>query len=41
MKEILMANKYKNPIPIVQEKVTNVSADCKDLLSQMLEPEPE
>lgn len=41
VKDMLLANKYSNPIEAIQNKVRNVSSECKQLLKWMLQPHAE
>jgi serine/threonine protein kinase len=38
--EMLLANTYQDPIPVVQTKVQNVSQECKNLMLWMLQRDP-
>ena len=35
-KEVLLANKFKNPLPVIGQNVANVSNECKNLLQWMV-----
>lgn len=41
VKEILHQNKYSNPQHQISLTVRNVSRECRDLLNQMVSPDPE